>query len=218
MRKLEKFIHQGIIINTHGLKGEVKLEVWCDDPYEFMKIKTLYLDPEGKQELKVISYRIGSRHILAKLDGVTTREQAEKYKNSEIYVSRESLKIPKNKCLTCDIIGLPVKDANTGKLYGTVADVMFNPANDIYVVETKKGETLIPAVPEFIKKVDVYDAVYVTLIPGMMDEIDEDDNDIIISPYKYDDDDDDDNDDDDDDDDDFDYDYDDDDEDEDEDE
>ena len=68
-----------------------------------------------------------------------------------------------------DMIGLPVIDSNTGKAYGTLKDVNNLGASDLYVITTENGERMIPAVPEFVQKVDIESGIYVTPIPGLLD-------------------------------------------------
>ncbi len=170
MRKLKQYIHQGRITNIHGVRGEVRMEVWCDDMADFVKIKTLYLDQDGKNEFKVMSYRPAAKYIIAMIEGVNSPEEAVKYKGKDFYVHRSNLNIPDGRCLTADIIGLDIIDADNGRKYGVVEDIIFNPANEIYVVSTPCGQVLMPAVEQFVTKIDVLDAVYVRPIEGMFDE------------------------------------------------
>lgn len=170
MRELKQYIHQGRITNIHGVKGEVKMEVWCDNVSDFMKIKTLYLDCNGEKALKISSYRPAAKFVIATIEGVGTPEEAVKYKGKDFYVNRNDLNIPQGRCLTADIIGLDVIDADNGKKYGVVEDIIFNPANEIYVVATPHGQVLVPAVKQFTVKIDVLDAVYIRPIEGMFDE------------------------------------------------
>ncbi len=170
MRELKQYIHQGRILNTHGIHGELKAEIWCDDVSDFLKIKEVYLDDKGIIKLNLLSSRSAGKLVLIRPEGVQTPEEAVKYKGKDIYVHRSQLKIPKDRVLTADLFGLPVIDADTGVKYGEINDVIFNPANEIYVIQTEKGERMIPAVPQFIVKADIYDAVYVRPIRGMFDE------------------------------------------------
>ncbi len=170
MRELKQYIHQGRILNTHGIHGELKTEIWCDDLSDFLKMKELYLDENGQTKLNIVSSRSAGQFVLIKPEGVQTPEAAVKYKGKDIFVHRSQLNIPEDRILTADLFGLPVIDADTGVKYGEITDVIFNPANDIYVVRTDDGERMIPAVPQFIVKADIYDAVYVRPIRGMFDE------------------------------------------------
>ncbi len=170
MRELKKYIHQGRILNTHGTRGELKTEIWCDDLSDFLKMKTLFLDENGQKSVKVASVRSAGRFVLVRFEGIENPEDAYRFKGKDIYVDRECLNIPEDRCLTADLYGLPVIDADSGKVYGEISDIIFNPANEIYVVKTEDGVRMIPAVPQFVVKKDIYDAVYVRPIRGMFDE------------------------------------------------
>ncbi len=170
MRELKQYIHQGRILNTHGTRGELKTEIWCDDLTDFLKMRAVFLDPEGKTELKIASSRSAGRFVLIRFEGIENPEDAYKFKAKDIYVDRASLTIPEGRCLTADLYGLPVIDADSGKKYGEIIDVIFNPANDIYLIKTEDGERMMPAVPEFVIKIDIQDAVYIRPIRGMFDE------------------------------------------------
>ena len=92
-------------------------------------------------------------------------------KNTVLYLSREDIPLKKGAVLLADIIGLPVKDLETGSVLGKVKDITDAPRSRIYVVETPNGkEVLLPDVKEFIKEINTEEGVFVTLIPGFFDE------------------------------------------------
>ena len=154
------------IINTHGVRGAVKLEPWCDSPDVLRKIKTLYL--RDGTAFDVSGFKsINGGFVVVSLSGVATVEDAVRLKNKILYAKREDIPLAEGAHFLCDLVGLPVKDADTGALYGTLVEVMQNTVQDIYAVKTPSGETvLLPAVPEFVKKIDTDDAVYITPIDG----------------------------------------------------
>jgi len=159
----KEFIEAGRIVNTHGIAGEVKIEVWLDSP-EFMKrFKRIFV--QGK-EMKVLSAKIHKGFIIAKLDGVEDVNTAMSYKTKTVHIHRSDAKLPKGAFFIQDIIGAAVIDEKRGEI-GKLVDVMETPASNIYVV---KGETehLIPAVPEFIMSTDAEAGIInVRLIEGM---------------------------------------------------
>lgn len=163
-----RFIEQGYISGTHGVRGEVKMNVWCSDTADFLKIKKLYGDGEGKRVFNIVSSHGSKTAAVVKIEGVDTVEDAAKLKGTTVYVDRGDLKIPEDRILICDIIGLPVIDADNGKIYGQVSSVEEYPASDIYFVKTEKGTVQVPDVPQFIKKL-TEDAVYITPIKGMFE-------------------------------------------------
>ena len=157
-------IEAGRIVNTHGVQGEVKIEVWLDSP-QFMKgFKRLVLD--SGEELKVLGAKTHKGFVIARLEGVEDVNAAMRLKGREVSVRREDAALPKGAFFLQDIIGARVVDED-GNEIGTLVDILETPASNVYVV---KGETehLIPAVPAFIKKTDP-DAGMITvhLIEGM---------------------------------------------------
>ena len=158
------FIEAGRIVNTHGVQGEVKIEVWLDSLKFFKSFKRLYT--AGGQELKVLSARTHKDFVIAKLEGVEDVNAAMALKNKVLSIRRSDAALPHGAFFLQDILGAKVVDED-GHEIGVLQDVMETPASNIYVV---RGETehLIPAVPEFIKKTDAEAGVItVHLIEGM---------------------------------------------------
>ena len=157
-------IEAGRIVNTHGVRGEVKIEVWLDSPQFFKSFKRVVLD--SGEEMKILSAKTHKGFVIAALEGVFDVNAAMALKGKRVSVRREDAALPHGAYFLQDIIGAKVVDED-GDEIGTLVDVMETPASNIYIV---KGETehLIPAVPEFIKKTDA-DAGVITvhLIEGM---------------------------------------------------
>ena len=158
------FIEAGRIVNTHGVQGEVKIEVWLDSPKFFRSFKRLYT--AGGQELKVLSARTHKDFVIAKLAGVEDVNAAMALKNKVVSIRRSDAALPRGAFFLQDILGTRVVDED-GNEIGVLEDVMETPASNIYVVKGA-AEHLIPAVPEFIKKTDAEAGVItVHLIEGM---------------------------------------------------
>ena len=160
-----KFLEAGQLVNTHGVRGEVKITPWADSPEFLKKIKTLYIGPD-KTAYSVLSSRVHAGFLVALLDGVDDINAAMALKGKTVYIDRSDVRLPRGRFFIADLIGARVIDESGAEL-GTVADVMEAPAQRIYVV---RGETehLIPDVPEFILSVDPEAGlVRVHLIEGM---------------------------------------------------
>ena len=157
-------IEAGRIVNTHGVRGEVKIESWLDSPQFLKSFKRLYLGAE--QELRVVSARVHKGFVIARLKGVDDVNAAMTLKNRTVSIRREDARLPKGAFFLQDILGARVVDED-GREIGVLEDVLETPASNIYVVKGE-SEHLIPAVPEFIKKTDA-DAGVVTvhMIEGM---------------------------------------------------
>ena len=159
----KEFIEAGRIVNTHGIAGEVKIEVWLDSPEFMKKFKRVYL---GERELRVESGRVHKGFLIAKLEGVDDINAAMPLKGKTLHIKREDARLPKGAFFIQDIIGAQVVDEN-GAEVGRLDEVMETPAGNVYVVKGEQ-EHLIPAVPEFVMSTDA-DAGVITvhLIEGM---------------------------------------------------
>lgn len=168
------YLECGKIINVHGFRGTVKLESWCDSPQVLASLKRVFLlKGEAYEEKKVLHASVFKQFVLADLDGVTNEQQANALRNTVLFAAREDLPLKKGSYFIVDMLGLPVKHADTNEQLGVLKNVTQNGAADLYYVETPFGERLLPAVPEFVVRIDPEDAVYVRPIPGLLDGTEE---------------------------------------------
>ncbi len=159
-----EFLETGQIVNTHGLHGEVRLMPWSDTPEFLLSFKTLYVDGAP---LTVAAARVHKRMLLVQFAGVSDVEGAMKLKGKTVSVARRDVKLEPGAFFLADLIGLAVRDEK-GQTIGTVKEVLQPSVQTIYVVEGDGGSHMIPAVPEFVKKVDVEGGeIIVSLIEGM---------------------------------------------------
>lgn len=166
------YLEAGEIVGTHGVRGEVRVQPWCDSAAQLTSMKTLYWDENGKQPIKVKA-RVHKNIALMILDGVTTVEDAQALRGKMLYAHRKDFKLPKDRYFVRDLLGLAVVDDESGESYGAICDVSQTGANPVYHVKTAKGEVLIPAVPLIVKKVDVDGGeVRITPIGGLFDDED----------------------------------------------
>ena len=158
-----EFIEAGRITNTHGVAGEVKIEVWLDSPEYLKKFKRVYVDGN---EMRLLSAKVQKSFIIALLEGYTDINSAMQLKGKTVYIARRDAGLRRGEYFVADIIGAEVFD-EAGVLIGTLTEVMEKPAANIYVVKGE-SEHLIPAVPEFIRSVDAdRGRITVRLIEGM---------------------------------------------------
>ncbi|SKA76382.1 16S rRNA processing protein RimM [Clostridium sp. USBA 49] len=148
---MKEFLAIGQIINTHGIKGEVKVYPLTDDIKRFRKVKTAYIDGVCKN---IIWCKIQSNKVILKIEGIDSIEEAEKYKNKYIEVSRnEAVELSEGEYFIADIIGCKVFDKNNIEL-GEVYDVIKTGSNDVYWVKGKK-EILVPALKNIILDINI---------------------------------------------------------------
>ena len=166
----KRYIECGKIINTHGCHGGVKLESWCDSPEVLASFERVFIKKAGAYvELKVKKSAIFKQFVLFDLAGVSDMDAALALKGTVVYADRDDFELEEGDYFIADIIGCDVIDADNGTVYGKLSEVVNRGASDIYVVKTEKGEAMIPAVDEFIDRVEVGKAVYVRPISGMFD-------------------------------------------------
>ena len=160
----EPFLETGVIVNTHGVRGEVKLSPWADSPDFLCGFHTLYVD--GKP-MTVTAARPDKSMVLCKFAGVDTVEAAMKLKGKTVSIARKDVKLPAGRYFLADLVGLKVVSADDGREIGTLTEVLTPPAHPVYLVKGEK-EYMIPAVPAFIRETDLDRGVMkVNLIEGM---------------------------------------------------
>lgn len=159
----QQYIEAGRITNTHGIAGEVRIEVWLDSPQFMKRFKHLYVDGE---EMTVSSARIHKDMLIVKLAGIDDVNGAMPLKGRTVFIDRKEARLPKGAYFVQDILGAKVVTED-GAQIGVLADVMETPASPVYVVKGE-SEHLIPAVPEFILSTDAEEGIItVHLIEGM---------------------------------------------------
>jgi len=168
---MQKYLECGTIINTHGIAGAVKVLSACDTPYDLAELETLYILQLGVyRKLTVTSASVYKDTVIMTFEGINDIDQAARLKNRAVFADRDDLYLEEGSYFLADIIGLPVIDADNGKVYGKIESVNTNTPQLLYEVKTESGEIkLLPAVDAFIKEVDLEKGVFVTPIPGLLD-------------------------------------------------
>lgn len=165
-----QFLECGKIINTHGVRGGLKLESWCDTPMDLASLKKVYLkDGADYKCYKVKKSSVFKQFVLFELDGIADIDTAMTLRNRVVYADRKDISIDEDAFFIADIIGLPIIDIESGEKLGTLSDVLNLGASDLYEINTENGKKLIPAVPEFIKEINLEKGIFVSLIEGMLD-------------------------------------------------
>ncbi|MDD6313224.1 MAG: ribosome maturation factor RimM [Firmicutes bacterium] len=150
----KQYLEAGRIINTHGVRGEVKFEHWCDDISSLDCVDVLWLDDRGESPLHITSRRRHQGFILFTFEEITSVEQARTFKTKTLFVNRDDLGLPEGTVFQADLIGLPVTDADSGTLYGHICDIYNRGASDIYEIQSGGRTYLFPAAKEFIVSTD----------------------------------------------------------------
>ena len=162
------------ILTTHGLNGEVKVNVITDFPEErFAEGMHLSLRSDTNRTLTVEKSRPFKQSWLIQFKEITDIDQAEKLRGQILVVSEEDRgKLPDGVYYYKDIFDCDVIDEETGKRIGKIVDIQSPGANDIWLVHEDDGkEYWIPNIADVVKKVHVAaKKVYVELMEGLRDE------------------------------------------------
>lgn len=161
--KNETFLECGKIVNTHGIRGEVKIIPWADSPEFLCGLPALYID--GKP-VRLRSARVHKGNVIALLEGVDDVNTAMLLKEKVVSMSRDDVELPEGSFYLADILGLKVID-ESGRELGVLADILSPSLQQVYVVRGER-EIMIPVVPEFILETNVEGGyIRVRLIEGM---------------------------------------------------
>ena len=164
----------GKIVNTHSLKGEVKVISSTDFEEERFKKGSKLLITRGNQlirEVVVQSYRNHKNFLLVKFEGIDSVEEAEKLKNLQIKIDSDEVgKLEENEFYFHEIIGCQVFDENDRNL-GEIIDILTPGANDVWVIKGENGkEILIPYIEDVVKKIDITNKkVNIEVMEGLID-------------------------------------------------
>lgn len=169
---MEQLLRVGVISNTHGIRGEVKVFPTTDDVNRFEKLKKVILDT-GKEHinLEVTGVKFFKNLVILKFKGIDNINDIERYKGCDLLVTRENaVPLEENEYYIVDLIGCTVI-TDEGDTLGELVDVMTTGANDVYVVEGEEGkEILLPYTEECILNIDVEKKeIKVHVLPGLLD-------------------------------------------------
>lgn len=161
----------GVITQTHGIKGEVKVFPTTDDASRFKKLKEVIMDT-GRERLnmEVEGVKFFKQYAIVKFKGYDSINDVEKYKGSKLYVTRDkAVRLKKDEYFVADLIGMQVITED-GKPFGVLKDVMATGANDVYVVEREdSSEVLLPAIRECVLRIDMEQSVItVHIMDGLL--------------------------------------------------
>ena len=170
---MKEYLEAGRFNGTHGIKGDIKAEDWCDDLSVLLNLKRIFVKEKGEnyKELRVTRAVRYQSLALLHLEDFDTPEASAILKNRTFYAKREDLPLPDGSYFIADILGLPVYDTDTGRVYGTLDEVSDNAASQLYHVKTATGTVYLPAVPEFIIGIDFEKGIAVRPVKGLFDEI-----------------------------------------------
>lgn len=170
---MEDLFRVGVIANTHGVKGEVKVFPTTDEPERFKKLKSVILDAKReKVDLEIQSVRFFKNLVIVKFKGIDNINDIEKYKGCDLLVTRENATpLGEGEYYIADLIDMKVVDEGEKEL-GVLFDVMQTGANDVFVVKLNDSdkELLLPNIPSCVLDVNMESRIIkVHVLDGLMD-------------------------------------------------
>ena len=162
------YIKVGKIANTHGVRGELKIQPLTDFEERFSEDHSYYIGEE-KKEVHIKSFRNHKGMLIISFKDFDNINQCEKYKGDFLYVSKEDrYELPEDSYYVDDLIGFDVFEED--EKLGVLKEIQTSYVNDVYIVKTSEGQIMIPAVKEFILEVDLKERkILVELIEGMLE-------------------------------------------------
>lgn len=159
----------GKIVNTHGIRGEVKIQPWCDEPELFDELEYLFIEGE---KYNIVRNRFHKTCQIVQLENVNSIDDAERFKNQIVYINRDALELPDGRYYIADIEGLTVKEQN-GRILGVVDEIIKTGSNDVYSLKDtfNKKPVLIPVIEGVVLETNIDGGYIVVKLPkGLIDD------------------------------------------------
>ncbi len=158
----------GKIVNTHGVKGEVKVYPYTDDVTKFVDFDHLYVED---QKIQIETVRIHKNMALVKFKGYNNMDQVLPLMNKNVFIDRDEADDGGEGHYIVDLIGCEIVD-ETGQLIGVLVDVLQNTSQDLYQIRRADNgaDFYLPVVDEFVRDIDLESRkITVQLIEGLME-------------------------------------------------
>ena len=166
------YFRVGVIANTHGIRGEVKVYPTTDDVERFGELKHVILDTgKEKIELEIQKVKYFKNMAILKFKGIDNINDIEKYKGKDLLVTREdAVELEEDEFYLADVLDSKVI-TDEGEEFGVLKDILETGANDVFVVESKEGkEVLFPVTKECIVDINTEEKIVtVHILPGLLD-------------------------------------------------
>lgn len=155
-----RYLAIGRIVGAHGLRGELKVEILTDDPHRFHSLERLFIGPQSSEPLPwaLEGWRLHKGRALLQVAGCHDRATAESMRGQLVQIPfDEAIPLEEGEYFEHHILGLEVW-TKSGEHLGSVDEIIYTGANEVYVVRTaaeKSCEILIPAIKDVVIEVDL---------------------------------------------------------------
>ncbi len=167
---MDHLIEIGEVVNTHGIRGEIKLNPWTDTLDSLVDFDKFYVkDGDNFYSLKAQSVRIHKNCAIIKLKGIDDMKEAETFRGQVLFVERDE-NLPEGRYYIKDLIGLTILTEDGP--FGTVTDVFQTGANDVYEIKRETGKPVyLPVIKQVIQEVNIPEGFIRVVIPdGLLDD------------------------------------------------
>ncbi|HLC25440.1 MAG TPA: ribosome maturation factor RimM [bacterium] len=163
----------GKITRPHGLRGALHVFPYAQNLMDSLPMEEIFLEPEGGQRLAVREVRLQNSNLILSFWDIDTLERAQFLVQRELWAEKSSfVPLPPGDYYWFEIEGLAVQSVE-GECLGIIQEILETGSNDVYVVQGERGEILVPAIRDFIERIDV-EAGIVTIrnLSGLLDYAD----------------------------------------------
>ncbi len=168
---MNKYLETAKILSTHALKGEVKIELWCDNINFIASLKHLYLYNNGNGKLTLEKARPYKQNAIIKFIEINDIQEAEKIVGKILYCNRNDVKLESGQYFLDDFIGCKIIDIDSNQLYGTVSSIDNFGASNILNIQFEGKKYMIPLIDDIIKEKDFENGVIrIKYMKGLLDE------------------------------------------------
>ena len=166
----------GRVVKPHGIKGKIKVEYFGEDLDRFFLYRKVFIEDNrgGLKAYDIMEATSQPPRIILRLKGIETIEKAEPLIGKKILINKDALpKLEEGEYYWFEILGMLV-ETEEGKKIGRVKEIFPTGANDVYVIEGKRGEIFLPATDEVIQRIDIKEGmIKVNRMEGLWEDEDE---------------------------------------------
>lgn len=167
----KSYLTVGKIVGTHGVRGMVRIQPWCDSPEFLCQFKHLYLDEVGSKKITLVSPKPHGNIVISSVKDINSIDDAETLRNKILFIKREDANLEDGQYFIDELIGSDVFELDTNENLGKISDVSQTGANDVWHIEKEGKEYLIPCIDDVVMSVDIDEGrVVIKKMKGLFDD------------------------------------------------